>query len=74
MNATTFPCRVNCPHCSRAIQAETADLMGSDYWQHLAKEHGEYRPVEITHEPEGLVWGHSGVLGHFRVGVNRGFC
>ena len=48
--------------------------MGSDYWQHLAKEHGEYRPVEITHEPEGLVWGHSGVLGHFRVGVNRGFC
>ena len=24
---------------------------------------GEYRPVEIVHEPDGLVWGHSEVLG-----------
>lgn len=23
---------------------------------------GEYEPVEITHEPDGLVWGHSAVL------------
>ena len=24
---------------------------------------GRYEPVEITHEPDGLVWGHSEVLG-----------
>ena len=24
---------------------------------------GAYRPVEIVHEPDGLVWGHSAVLG-----------
>ena len=24
---------------------------------------GEYQPVEIVHEPDGLIWGHSAVLG-----------
>ena len=24
---------------------------------------GEYQPKEITHEPDGLIWGHSAVLG-----------
>ena len=24
---------------------------------------GEYQPAEIVHEPDGLIWGHSAVLG-----------
>ena len=24
---------------------------------------GEYQPMEIVHEPDGLIWGHSAVLG-----------
>ena len=49
MNRTGFPYMVRCPECGRAIRAESAALMGSDYWQNLAKEHGMNRSIAVRH-------------------------
>ena len=49
MNATRFPYLVKCPECGRAIRAETTVLMGADYWQHLAQEHGMNRSIAVQH-------------------------
>ena len=49
MNRTRFPYLVRCPECGRAVSAETAAMLGADYWQHLAKEHGMHREVSARH-------------------------
>ncbi len=49
MNPSRFPYLVKCPECGRAIRAESAALMGADYWQHLAKEHGMARSIAVRH-------------------------
>ena len=49
MNPMSFPYLVKCPECGRAIRAETASLVGADYWQHLAKEHGMNRSIAVRH-------------------------
>ena len=49
MNVTRFPHLVKCPECGRAVRAETAALMGADYWQHLTKEHGISRSIAVRH-------------------------
>lgn len=49
MSATRFPCRVPCPECGRSISAEAAPMMGTDHWQHLAKEHGMNRAIAVRY-------------------------
>ena len=49
MNPSRFPCLVRCAECGRAIRAESAALMGADYWQHLTKEHGISRSIAVQH-------------------------
>ena len=49
MNRTRFPYLIRCPECGRAIHAESAAMLGADYWQHLAKEHGIHRSIAIQH-------------------------
>ena len=49
MNAKRIPYRINCPECGRAVSAESAALLGADYWQHLAKEHGMNRSISVRH-------------------------
>ena len=49
MNAPRIPHSVPCPECGRAIRAGTGALMGADYWQHLAKEHGMHRLIAVDH-------------------------
>ena len=49
MNETRYPHLVKCPECGRAVRAETAALMGADYWQHLTKEHGISRSIAVRH-------------------------
>ena len=49
MNRTKFLYLVKCPECGRAVRAETAAMMGADYWQHLAKEHGMNRSIAVRH-------------------------
>ena len=50
MNPTRYPYLVRCPECGWMIRAETATLMGADYWQHLEKEHGMRRAISVQHE------------------------
>ena len=45
MNTTGFPYLIRCPKCGEKISAETASLMGADYWQHLRREHGMRRDI-----------------------------
>ena len=33
----------------RVISAESAAMMGADYWKHLAKEHGMNRSIAVQH-------------------------
>ena len=47
MNPTSFPYQVKCPECGRTISAESAALMGADYWHHLEKEHGMRRAISV---------------------------
>ena len=49
MNPRRFPYIVKCPECGRAIRAETAALMGADYWQHLSGEYGISRSIAVRH-------------------------
>lgn len=49
MNRTRFPYLVRCTECGRAVSAETAAMLGADYWQHLAKEHGKQREISARH-------------------------
>ena len=49
MNPRRFPYLIKCPECGRAIRVETAVMMGADYWQHLAKEHGMNRSIAVRH-------------------------
>ncbi len=45
MNCATFTCLFTCPRCGERLKAETASLLGTDYRQHLAKEHGMRREI-----------------------------
>ena len=58
MNETRLPHLVKCPECGRAVRAETAALMGADYWQHLTREHGISRSIAVRHVRDRLssVW------------------
>ena len=49
MNRTRFPYQVRCPGCGRSVRAETAAMLGADYWQHLEKEHGMARSIAVRH-------------------------
>ena len=49
MNARRSPYQVRCPECGRAVRAETASMLGADYWQHLEKEHGISRSIAVQH-------------------------
>ena len=49
MDRTKFPYQVRCPECGRSVRAETAAMLGADYWQHLAKEHGRNRSISVRH-------------------------
>ena len=49
MNATKFPDRVDCPECGSPVRAETVAMLGADYWQHHAKEHGVNRSISVRH-------------------------
>lgn len=60
MNPTRFPYIVKCPECGRAVRAETAAMMGADYWQHLAKEHGMSRSTSVRHA--GRRWNTANLL------------
>ena len=60
MNRTRFPYLIMCPECGRAIHAESAAMLGADYWQHLAKEHGMSRQISARHDRPGISPGHRG--------------
>ena len=49
MNRTRFAYQVRCLECGRAVRAETAAMLGADYWQHLEKEHGMARSIAVRH-------------------------
>ena len=49
MDSTRYPHRINCPRCGLLIRAETASLVGSDYWRHLSIEHGMSRSIYVEH-------------------------
>ena len=49
MNATRFPFTAHCPRCGLTIRAETTSLVGTDYWRHLASEHGMNRFIYVEH-------------------------
>ena len=49
MNQTRFPYLVGCPECGRQVSAESASMLGADYWQHMAKEHGMNRSIAVRH-------------------------
>ena len=49
MNAPRTPHSVPCPECGRTIHPGTDVLMGADYWQHLAKEHGLHGLIAVNH-------------------------
>ena len=49
MNATKYAHRFNCPQCGLSIRAETASLIGVDYWRHLSGEPGMNRSIYVKH-------------------------
>ena len=60
MNPRRLTYLVRCPECGRAIRAETGAMLGADYWQHLAKEHGMSRQISAQHDRPGISPGHGG--------------
>ena len=49
MNGTNARYLVGCSECGRPVSAETAAMLGGDYWQHMAKEHGVNRSISVWH-------------------------
>ena len=44
---------VRCSSATSPVSAETAAMLGADYWQHMAKEHGRNRSVSVRHVRTG---------------------